>query len=138
LFPLCRKRSGILSSLRIKRGSRQPHPIVIVSPHPDDETLATGGLIAWATERGIDVQIPAVTDGENAYRDSVGLGSVRQREQEQALNALGVESDHILRLHITDSDISSHVDQLSDGLSSLCTAETQVLAPWPHDFHSGS
>jgi LmbE family N-acetylglucosaminyl deacetylase len=110
-------------------------PIVIVSPHPDDETLATGGLIAWATERGIDVQVLAVTDGENAYRDSVGLGPIRQREQEQALKVLGLESDHIVRLHLTDSDISSHVDQLVDGLSSLCTAETQVLAPWPHDFH---
>ncbi len=110
-------------------------PIVIVSPHPDDETLATGGLIAWATERGIDVQVLAVTDGENAYDDSVDLGPIRQREQELALKALGVESDHILRLHIADSDISSHVDQLADCLSSLCTAETQVFAPWSHDFH---
>lgn len=91
-------------------------PIVIVSPHPDDETLATGGLIAWATERGIDVQVLAVTDGQNAYHDSVGLGPIRQREQEQALKALSVGSDRILRLHITDSDISSHVVSRSVGL----------------------
>ncbi|MEO6804480.1 MAG: PIG-L deacetylase family protein [Granulicella sp.] len=110
-------------------------PLVIVSPHPDDETLATGGLIARATQRGINVQVLAVTDGENAYQESVNLGIIRQGEQEQALRVLGVPADHIVRLQLKDSDVSSHIDPLVEGLSSICTDETHVLAPWPHDFH---
>lgn len=49
-------------------------PIVIVSPHPDDETLGAGGFIASQRARGIDVSVVAVTDGENAYSNSPGLG----------------------------------------------------------------
>ena len=44
-----------------------PVPTVVVAPHPDDETLAAGGLIAALTSRGIPVTVVAVTDGEHAY-----------------------------------------------------------------------
>jgi LmbE family N-acetylglucosaminyl deacetylase len=44
---------------------------LVVAPHPDDETLGTGGLIAALRSRGIEVTVVAVTDGENAYPDDV-------------------------------------------------------------------
>ena len=44
-----------------------PHrPTIVISPHPDDETLGTGGLISELRFWGIEVTIVAVTDGENA------------------------------------------------------------------------
>src|SRR6266705_300032 len=45
----------------------QNGPLLVVSPHPDDEVLAAGGLIhSWAAA-GREVTIVSVTDGEAAF-----------------------------------------------------------------------
>ena len=71
--------------------------LVIISPHPDDETLGTGALIASHCKGGHNVTVVAVTDGENAYRDAPGLAATRIREQEEALQHLGVGYARIVR-----------------------------------------
>lgn len=38
--------------------------VLIVHAHPDDETLATGGLIAELADRGVDVSVLTATRGE--------------------------------------------------------------------------
>ena len=109
--------------------------IVLVSPHPDDETLATGGFIAEQRQRGVEIQVVAVTDGEMAYTVNEGLGALRTEEQTQALERLGVPSTHIHRLHITDSSVGLYEEQLRAALLSLVTPETHLVAPWKGDFH---
>ena len=56
----------------LPRGQPSEKPTVVVSPHPDDETLGRDGLIARLRSKGIDVTVIAVTDGENAYEDGSG------------------------------------------------------------------
>ena len=46
---------------------------MLISPHSDDETLAADALVAAHCDRGRDVLVIAVTDGENAYNDYEGL-----------------------------------------------------------------
>lgn len=108
---------------------------IIIAPHPDDETLATGGLIRSQTSKGLDVKVIAVTDGENAYSDSTGLAAIRQDEQEKALHTLGVGPANIIRLRIPDCDVSQHISALVETLVPLMSEETQIVAPWPGDFH---
>src|SRR6187399_2442164 len=67
-------------------------PTVIISPHPDDETLGAGGLIASQIRRGIPVDVVAVTDGEAAYPGQTDLAAVRRAEQENAVRELGVSA----------------------------------------------
>lgn len=50
---------AVFDSLRHQR-------LVVVAPHPDDETLGVGGLIAETSQRGGRVVIVAVSDGEAA------------------------------------------------------------------------
>ena len=38
--------------------------LVVVSPHPDDEVLACGGLMALAAQAGVAITVISVTDGE--------------------------------------------------------------------------
>src|SRR5580698_4570845 len=87
-------------------------PVLIVAPHPDDETLGAGGLIAHLRFSGSEVLIAAVTDGENAYEDSFGLGEVRAREQTAALARLGVQEKDILRFRLRDSNVASQEEDL--------------------------
>ncbi len=110
-------------------------PMLIVAPHPDDETLGAGGLIAAQSSRGINILVAAVTDGERAYPDAPGLAQLRQTEQTEALARLGVSSDRIVRFGLPDSDVASREDQLVERLAPLVSENTHVIAPWSGDFH---
>ena len=39
--------------------------ILIISPHPDDETLSSGGIIQKAVKLKIPIKILVITNGEN-------------------------------------------------------------------------
>ena len=108
---------------------------VVISPHPDDETLGSGGLIARLRSRGTDVTVVAVTDGENAYGDDVGLGEIRVREQTNALGKLGVEPQHVVRFRFPDSGLKDCERRLTDMLQTVVSANTHIVAPWRFDFH---
>jgi LmbE family N-acetylglucosaminyl deacetylase len=107
---------------------------LVISPHPDDETLGVGGLIAQQQRSGIPVLVVAVTDGEAAYPNSKSLAKIRQLEQERAVKALGVEKA-IMRLQLPDSAVSKHESNLRSVLKPLIDADTLVLAPWGSDWH---
>jgi len=110
-------------------------PTVVVAPHPDDETLAVGGLIAAQRARGVDVTVLAVTDGENAYRQNQGLAELRREEQLCALERLGVPRRKVIRLGFGDSHVAGHEQELIERLRPFITEGAQVVAPWPRDFH---
>jgi LmbE family N-acetylglucosaminyl deacetylase len=110
-------------------------PLVVIAPHPDDETLGAGGFIAAQGLNNRDVMVVAVTDGEKAYGYDPDLGKVRESEQRNALARLGVGSEHIIRLRLPDSDVGSHETELVDKLLSFVTKGTHLVAPWRGDFH---
>ncbi len=111
-------------------------PLLIIAPHPDDETLGAGGLIAAQRLQGVEVLVAAVTDGEKAFPGASGLAAARRKEQAHALNRLGVSEDNIIRFQLPDGDVESHEDELVKRLTPLITAETHVVAPWRNDFHA--
>lgn len=110
---------------------------VVVVPHPDDETLLSGGLIARQSRRGVPIVIVAVTDGEGAYPSwpAPGLGRVRQAEQDKALRMLDVPGGCIVRLHLPDGKVADHEDELTDALMDLIAPGDLIVAPWEHDWH---
>jgi LmbE family N-acetylglucosaminyl deacetylase len=113
-----------------------PGPVAVIAPHPDDETLAAGGLIAALRQQGIPVAIIAVTDGENAYgQNDAELADTRRSEQSAALRELGVGEENLIRLGLTDSGIMQHRETLVDLLVPHLSDCGHVLAPWTNDFH---
>lgn len=112
-----------------------PVPTIVVAPHPDDETLAAGGLIARLRSCGAPVQVIAVTDGENAYEGDTGLGPVRVLEQQRALQRLGVAADAIHRLRLRDSGVTELESDLERRMEPLLAGAEHIVAPWPNDFH---
>ena len=47
--------------------------LVVVAPHPDDEVLACGALIAMHARQGGEVLVVAVTDGEASHAEVSAL-----------------------------------------------------------------
>jgi LmbE family N-acetylglucosaminyl deacetylase len=109
--------------------------ILIVSPHPDDETLGAGGLIRTASTRAHTVSVLSVTDGESAYPDWKGLDKVRRRETSRALSILSSYPLTIKRLGIPDGRVSAHRSALYDAIDRMATATTLLVAPYELDGH---
>jgi LmbE family N-acetylglucosaminyl deacetylase len=77
---------------------------LVIAPHPDDESIAAGGLLQRAIAAGGEVHVVVVTDGENnpwpvRYlkkkmrvndADRAEWGTLRREESRRALAALGV------------------------------------------------
>jgi LmbE family N-acetylglucosaminyl deacetylase len=119
-----------------------PGTMAIVAPHPDDETLGCGGLIArLAGEREIHVLI--ATDGSRSPVPSSGmvnpaLVEIREGEAREALGRLGVPPQHVHFLRFPDGQLSDDDPELqrsiADALNGISPAT--VLVPFRYDWHS--
>lgn len=115
--------------------------LVVVAPHPDDETLGLGGTIAELIARGIDVLVVSVSDGGAAYPDisrfdQLALEKARRTELDRAAAILGVQ--RLVRLGLPDGQIADHEQQLADQLAVILAAEpagTWCAATWEGDGH---
>jgi LmbE family N-acetylglucosaminyl deacetylase len=78
-------------------------PFVVLSPHPDDETLGAGGLLAATCATGQRADVVVVTDGSGSHPRSKAyppprLIALRQAEVEAAGALLGLEPDSVRHL----------------------------------------
>jgi N-acetyl-1-D-myo-inositol-2-amino-2-deoxy-alpha-D-glucopyranoside deacetylase len=77
-------------------GVLQGRSLLAVFAHPDDESLACGGLLAWCAELGARVSILCATRGEMGRGSRNDLSLVRTNELEAAARALGVSDVLVL------------------------------------------
>jgi N-acetyl-1-D-myo-inositol-2-amino-2-deoxy-alpha-D-glucopyranoside deacetylase len=70
-------------------GVLQGRSLLAVFAHPDDESLACGGLLAWCAELGARVSILCATRGEMGRGSGSNLSIVRTNELKAAARALG-------------------------------------------------
>jgi len=104
-----------ISQLSLKSVQR----LLIISPHPDDETIAPGGLIQAALANGSEVRVVIVTNGDGQFMAPVifgmedaltpagyiAMGERRQAESLKALEQLGIPAENILFLGYPDRGI---------------------------------
>ena len=114
--------------------------LVIVAPHPDDEILASGGLISMHVARGGKVFVVAVTDGEASHGATSGahrqaLAVQRRNERLVGLQALGVAPSSVLSLGLGDGQVQQQVSVLLDRLMRQLQPDDLVVSTWEHDGH---
>lgn len=93
--------------------------LLVVSPHPDDESLAAAGLMRRVREAGGDVRVVLVTSGD-AFAEGVetedgisrpgpkdyrSYGTLREHEAIAALAAVGVDAAHLTLLGFPDDGL---------------------------------
>lgn len=87
--------------------------IVVVAPHPDDEVLRLTGYVLQARDRGDDLVLVAVTDGEASGARPPSwsrehLVSVRTREQDTAWSLLTRGAGSVVRLGLPDGGLAEN------------------------------
>ena len=118
----------------------QGHRLVVVAPHPDDEVLGAGGVLAAAADAGYPILVVAVSDGGASHPGSTRWPSellVPQRiaERRNALRTVGIDPSQVLALHLPDGDLGTHVHRLTAQLTDILSATDVVISPWQWDGH---
>jgi LmbE family N-acetylglucosaminyl deacetylase len=115
--------------------------IVVVAPHPDDETLGLGATATTLAQLGVRVRVVTVTDGGASHP---GLSLLQRYRHEQtrraelhcALSILGVPPP--ICLGLPDGEVADHEPRLTDLLTEILTARpvgTWCAATWRGDGH---
>jgi len=121
-------------------------PLLVVAPHPDDESLGAAGLIALMHRAGAAISVVVISDGGASHPNSrrftrAGLAEQRAFEARQALEALGVASKQLEFWHLADGGVpgAGHRNfdaQVDRALAMLRTIRPGTLVlPWRADPH---
>ncbi len=107
---------------------------VVFAPHPDDETLGCGGLIARKRNEGLPVHVVFITDGSASHPGHPRLSPaevvvIRHHEALEALAILGVESPAIHFLNETDGALNHLTPERQAGLVSQLAALLTGIKP---------
>jgi LmbE family N-acetylglucosaminyl deacetylase len=120
--------------------------VLVLAPHPDDETLGCGGLIAKLAQQGSSFYIVFVTDGSASHRGSQSwsrtrLATCREQEAAEALMRLGVGGARRAFFRLPDAAMPKPLSQewnvaigkLQNILRSF--QPDLALLPWRRDPH---
>jgi LmbE family N-acetylglucosaminyl deacetylase len=123
----------------------QTGPLLILAPHPDDETLGAGGLMAAAAASGRAPSVLVLTDGAGSHPgskryDKERLTALREAESAEAAARLGMPDGALRHLRQPDTALASSGPIFED----LCTTVAgeidrvgarSVLVTWDKDPH---
>ena len=115
--------------------------LIVVAPHPDDETLGLGAMTAQLVASGADVRVVSVSDGGAAQpgvtlSGRIRLSTTRRYELRRATGALGVAPP--MRLGLPDGELANHEDRLTESLVKILRTagpDTWCAATWRGDGH---
>ena len=120
-----------------------PGPVWVIAPHPDDEALGCGGLLAALADAGREVWALLLTDGGASHPGSRAyprsrLSAARLAEWRAGLSELGVPPARTTALGLPDGALAAHLTPAARAL--VCRALAQatpgtVLLPWERDPH---
>jgi LmbE family N-acetylglucosaminyl deacetylase len=119
---------------------------LILAPHPDDESLGCGGLIAACVASGKPPLVAILTDGAGSHPNSRAyppdrLRALRAQEVRTAIGHLGLAQDRIAFMDYPDAAAPHHGQDFDAAVAILLAlirsepACTAILAPWQGDPH---
>ena len=86
-----------------------PSSVLVVAPHPDDETIGCGITIARLVASGVPVDVVVVSDGGTSHHSSsvspARLGELRRAESRAACRVLGVAPERVHFLGLSEADL---------------------------------
>ncbi len=126
--------------------------ILVLAPHPDDESLATGGVIRHAVKRKIPVLVVLLTNGDG-YRKNVELrykklnpgpeqfrklGTARHLESLKAMQTLGLKEKDVVFLSYPDGGTNGLFNTNWDCDTPHLGANGATSAPYPFAYEKNA
>ena len=114
---------------------------LVLAPHPDDETLGAGALIALKRAAGTRVRVLVVTDGRGSHASQVlspdRLAEVRRAESVRACALLGVAAQDLVHLDLPEGTVAARHEELVDVVGAEIEAgqPDDVLVTSALDWH---
>jgi LmbE family N-acetylglucosaminyl deacetylase len=115
--------------------------LLVLSPHPDDETFGCGAAIARAAAAGIPVTVAVATDGRHSASsvrlEPAELAELRTAELRTACGLLGVPAENVVQLGYEDGTLGRHSPALIADLEDLLVRRRPgvVMFPCVEDSH---
>ncbi|HEX3107449.1 MAG TPA: PIG-L family deacetylase, partial [Thermoanaerobaculia bacterium] len=109
--------------------------LLVLAPHPDDEVIGCGGVVAHHLNGGSSVRVVVATDGGQA-----GVPATREEESRKALVLLGGAGNPAVEttfLAYPDRELAANRDELSQRLESILREYRPdlILVASPIEFH---
>jgi LmbE family N-acetylglucosaminyl deacetylase len=127
------------------REKLEDRPFIVVAPHPDDRSLACGGLIVDACRQGLRGKVVIVSDGAGSHLNSKAyppdrLTALREEEAKRAGVELGLKPEDMLFLALPDRFVpfEGEVGERAIGAIVACVKEIaarSLFVSWRHDPH---
>lgn len=118
---------------------------LILAPHPDDESLGCGGLIAACCAMGRPPIVVVLTDGAGSHTGSAAfpparLVALRAAETRAAVAALGLPSSRLHLMGLPDGQAPRAglpMERAADALAQIARrgGVGTILGTWEHDPH---
>jgi len=119
--------------------------IIVFSPHPDDETLGCGGVIAKNVKEGNRVFVVIITDGRYALTEArimsfigpLEMREIRRAEANKALEKLGLQTKDLVFLDFKDRDLKNHKKEVYDAVKKILrdTNPNEIYYPQEMEYH---
>lgn len=135
-----------VQKINYKVGLNANRNLLILAPHPDDEILGLGGVILQTLQQGRKVHLVYLTDGEGSgvWPDREEIKRQRISLSEQACKNLGIPTENITRLQLSDGTVphpgQAGFDLAVKEITQLIETEkpdgvfaTHTLDYWPYD-----
>lgn len=126
--------------------------VLIVAPHPDDETLGPSGLIQECLKRKIPVNVVMMTNGDGYKRSAqvflqasiptpetyLHLGMVRHEENLRALKIIGLSVEDVDFLSYADGSIHALFDSNWDDANAHAGSTEVATCPYGFAYEPGA
>jgi LmbE family N-acetylglucosaminyl deacetylase len=116
---------------------------LVLSPHPDDETIGCGLLLAQMEREGHSISVALATDGNDGWfsvtprPSSHRIAEIRHSEWHRALDVFNVPKERRFELGLADGTLEEHEAELSEWISRLLRdlSPSKIFVTGPFDLH---
>jgi len=139
----CRLRRNVVSR-RLPFRDLSNNSVIVIAPHPDDETFGSGGMIAMKRQAGVPVHVIFLTEGSASHANCCTIapekiGHIRREQSVKAAVCLGIQPDGLTWLGLRDGEIpvegsvgfGDAIANISEQFDRIAPAK--IYCPHPHD-----